>query len=628
MRHIGSRGGLTRFLGSASLIATSLLVATTLLIATTVGCATPPAGDGALVATTSLDPRWGEVEGALKVCPAGTTVKGVDVSVYQKSIDWAKVAAAGYVFAIARIGHGTGKDSYFQTNWSGMQANGIVRGAYLFYAPTQDATAQAQNIIDAVGMLSPGDLPVTIDVEWTTGTPNATHLGTVVSLVEAGTGKRPMIYTSVGYWDQYFTTEFGDLDLWVANWGATCPSIPSSWTNWLFWQTSGGGGTVPGIAGGVDENVFNGSLDDLKAAAGMTGQTNCSTTQAMNCGAFGCGCADDACSGGACPGTGCSAQAVTNCGAFGCGCSDGQCSGGACPGSGCTYKETTDCSATGCSCEDHACVCDSGACTAAETAACAGQGCQCSGHLCTQCAPPPGCTTTELDACGAQGCQCADHVCTQCTAGPSCTPGEIASCGASGCGCADHVCSGGQCAGNGCTTAATDACLAQGKSCWLGACKDPTPPGDDVAAGGDDVVEPPADVVDSEVVAPDAGAPLEPDVAATDDGSSTSDTADGAGPIADADEPVSDASTPGAGAEVGASDDVAGAADATGGGFVGGDVLAGDASGEVAIAIGRDRGGCSQHGDGSALGASSWLLVALGAFARRRRAFSARDLSR
>ena len=75
-----------------------------------------------------------------KVCgTSGKTLKGIDVSKWQATIDWAKVAGDGVKFAIARASHGLNfDDAYFTANWQGMKANGIVRGVYQFFAPTQD----------------------------------------------------------------------------------------------------------------------------------------------------------------------------------------------------------------------------------------------------------------------------------------------------------------------------------------------------------------------------------------------------------------------------------------------------------------------------------------------------------
>src|SRR5262245_1766628 len=75
----------------------------------------------------------GQADEELIVCPAGATVKGVDVSVYQGNINWAMAKAAGIAFAIARVSDGMFMDTKFDQNWSGMKANGIVRGAYQFF---------------------------------------------------------------------------------------------------------------------------------------------------------------------------------------------------------------------------------------------------------------------------------------------------------------------------------------------------------------------------------------------------------------------------------------------------------------------------------------------------------------
>jgi len=164
-------------------------------------------------------------EQGLKVCPGPATVPGIDVSEWQGSIDWAQVAGSGVKFAITRINDGHHMDPYFQANWDAIKAVGLVRGAYQFYEPNIDAALQASWVVQAVGVLGPGDLPVMLDVEWTSGTPNAQGIGTWLSQVEAGTGKRPLIYTALGYWNQYFTSEFGDYDLVVANYGSNSLSV-------------------------------------------------------------------------------------------------------------------------------------------------------------------------------------------------------------------------------------------------------------------------------------------------------------------------------------------------------------------------------------------------------------------
>ena len=40
---------------------------------------------------------------------------------------------------------------------------------------------------------------------------------------------------------------FSSYPLWVANYGVTCPTMPSNWAHWKFWQSSSTG-TVSGSA--------------------------------------------------------------------------------------------------------------------------------------------------------------------------------------------------------------------------------------------------------------------------------------------------------------------------------------------------------------------------------------------
>jgi lysozyme len=225
------------------------------------GCGAPRAGDASL----------GSESEAQTVCPAGAVVHGVDVSVFQGNINWPAVKAAGIDFAIARISDGTFMDTQFANNWAGMKAAGVVRGAYQFFEPGDDPTTIANIVIQKVGMLAPDDLPVTADVEVTGGQSPATiaaHLQTWLNVVEAGTGKKPMIYTAPGFWNgSVQSNAFGNYPLWAANWGVNCPNLANGWSNFDIWQYSDMG-TVNGIPATVDLDEFNGDLAALMKFAG------------------------------------------------------------------------------------------------------------------------------------------------------------------------------------------------------------------------------------------------------------------------------------------------------------------------------------------------------------------------
>ena len=206
----------------------------------------------------------------LSVCAGKSTLKGVDVSSYQGTIQWPTVKAAGITFAFARVSDGTAyPDPDFAANWKGMKSAGVVRGVYQYFEPAVDPTAQANLLLSSVaaaGGFEPGDIPPVMDIETTGGQSTTTiqaHMKTWLGVIENAVGRKPLIYTSSGFGPN-IGTGFGAYPLWVANWGVTCPSLPGGWTSWVFWQTADNG-SVKGITGLVDLDEFNGAPADLTA---------------------------------------------------------------------------------------------------------------------------------------------------------------------------------------------------------------------------------------------------------------------------------------------------------------------------------------------------------------------------
>src|SRR3954471_1810759 len=75
-------------------------------------------------------------------CAAGPTVRGIDVSAYQGSINWGRVKDDGVKFAFIRVSDGLGfHDSKFGANWSGAKANGVLREPYQFFRSNEDPIA-------------------------------------------------------------------------------------------------------------------------------------------------------------------------------------------------------------------------------------------------------------------------------------------------------------------------------------------------------------------------------------------------------------------------------------------------------------------------------------------------------
>lgn len=214
-------------------------------------------------------------EEELSPCPGSSTQAGLDVSVWQGHIDWHRVAATKQ-FAIARAAYGTSVDSTFAYNYRSMRAEGMIRGSYQFFVPTESGTAQADTILAQIGTLGPGDLPPMLDVE--TDASHAYPSPTITRdrilawkhRIEARTGRHPLIYTGAYFFGPHVApaAEFAEMGLVIPNWSATCPLIMSPWRDWTMHQTTSSG-SVSGISGRVDLDVFKGNHTALEALAGI-----------------------------------------------------------------------------------------------------------------------------------------------------------------------------------------------------------------------------------------------------------------------------------------------------------------------------------------------------------------------
>ncbi len=217
--------------------------------------------------------RLGELpSSALTVCAGGTTLKGVDVSHYDGTIDWTQVAGSGRAFGIAKATEGvTFKDPMFATYWPAIKQAGMVRGAYHFYRPKDSGKQQADFFLDTVGSFAAGDLPPVLDWEVTDSVSNSIDVAEMqhfVDEVKSRTGLTTIVYTSANFLNTIGNpTQFGGLPLWDANWGVACPNLPSAWSTWAFWQT-GSSTTIPGTSSTVDLNLFNGTRAQLDAMTG------------------------------------------------------------------------------------------------------------------------------------------------------------------------------------------------------------------------------------------------------------------------------------------------------------------------------------------------------------------------
>jgi len=129
-------------------------------------------------------------------------------------------------------------------------------------------------------------LPPVLDVEWNGYSKTCPHeisrtsalakIKVMLDAIEAQTGRRPIIYTDPKFHRDVLAGEFTDYQFWVRSVAAK-PRAKYPGRDWSFWQFTTTG-RVPGVAGAVDRNTYNGTVADwkrvekrLQANGGATG---------------------------------------------------------------------------------------------------------------------------------------------------------------------------------------------------------------------------------------------------------------------------------------------------------------------------------------------------------------------
>ena len=187
-------------------------------------------------------------------------LEGIDVSRYQGTIDWARVAAAGAKFAAIRCTVG---DYYTDPTWDAnhaqARANGVLVTAYHVVKPSKSVTAQIARLRDAVGDRVLDIVPA-LDVELTDGLGKAQVTECILGCVAETKrlfGVTPLIYTGAWFWNPNVVPgTASECPLWISYYPqAVLPVIPTgTWQDWTIWQYSSNT-RIDGItANTVDKN--------------------------------------------------------------------------------------------------------------------------------------------------------------------------------------------------------------------------------------------------------------------------------------------------------------------------------------------------------------------------------------
>lgn len=202
---------------------------------------------------------------------------GIDVSYYQKNIDWNAVKASGVEFVFVRVGYrgyapagNMAVDPYAKQNLQGAINAGLKVGAYVFSQAVNEAEAiqEAQFALQQVAGYNI-TMPIVMDFEYAyysngaEGRLAAAHLSrdqhtAIVNAFGAtirNAGYEPMIYANKSMLENSLNSWAIPYKIWLARYPKSAPFAAGYGGNYEFWQYTSGG-YVNGIAGRVDCNFW------------------------------------------------------------------------------------------------------------------------------------------------------------------------------------------------------------------------------------------------------------------------------------------------------------------------------------------------------------------------------------
>lgn len=214
----------------------------------------------------------------------GSSVYGIDVSHFQKDINWNDLALYcdrnGNVhtkgaeeriymqpvfFAYIKATEGaTIRDEMFSVRMTEAERHGIVKGAYHFLRLGSSVESQLKNFLE-LATWTHGDLPPALDIEIEAEIKKY-GVGKLQSMalewlegVESKMGVQPIIYTRENIRNKYLSdSKFKKYQFWIAKYSSKRPEK----MDWQIWQQTEKG-DINGYEGNIDINIFHGNYSSF-----------------------------------------------------------------------------------------------------------------------------------------------------------------------------------------------------------------------------------------------------------------------------------------------------------------------------------------------------------------------------
>ncbi len=181
----------------------------------------------------------------------------IDVSTWQRNIDWSRVKAAGIRAVVIRAGFGQTKDNMFEEHYAGARAAGLAIGAYWYsYAySAEQAEQEARTCLEVISGKA-FEIPVYYDMEedgqMALGRSVMTAMACrFIDTIQAA-GRRGGMYSSPSWFSDFIDYDLmrsRGYSIWLAHW-ASRPALKSD-----IWQY-GEDGSIDGVPGDCDVDII------------------------------------------------------------------------------------------------------------------------------------------------------------------------------------------------------------------------------------------------------------------------------------------------------------------------------------------------------------------------------------
>lgn len=162
--------------------------------------------------------------------------KGIDISEWQESVDFATLKKEGASFVIIRLGCGLKLDKRFKEHYKAAKAAGFNVGAYWYNLDSKNSLNEAVMCVKTIKENGLDlDFPVWFDIEEKSSLQNANKLIETFCDYLEKSGFYCGFYTSRSSVQTYISKDIlKRFDLWIAEWDVSKPNFDDAFGMWQY----------------------------------------------------------------------------------------------------------------------------------------------------------------------------------------------------------------------------------------------------------------------------------------------------------------------------------------------------------------------------------------------------------